>query len=216
MTYSKIVEILLTAVILYFGFPLFAAATVFCALYYCGGGVGYGQKVFDFFADIMYPWRWKKREKKSTVKESTMKTVTIYTDGACSGNPGPGGWGAILMYGGHKKELSGGEAQTTNNRMELTGVIAALEALKEPCAVELYSDSKYVIDGLGKGWAKGWRARGWVKSDKKPALNPDLWGRLLDLCEKHTVNLHWVKGHAENQFNNRCDQLAVAESQTYK
>ena len=216
MTYSKIVEILLTAVILYFGFPLFAAATVFCALYYCGGGAGYGQKVFDFFADIMYPWRWKKREKKSTVKESTMKTVTIYTDGACSGNPGPGGWGAILMYGGHKKELSGGEAQTTNNRMELTGVIAALEALKEPCAVELYSDSKYVIDGLGKGWAKGWRARGWVKSDKKPALNPDLWGRLLDLCEKHTVNLHWVKGHAENEFNNRCDQLAVAESQKYK
>ena len=216
MTYSKIVEILLTAVILYFGFPLFAAATVFCALYYCGGGVGYGQKVFDFFADIMYPWRWKKREKKSTVKESTMKTVTIYTDGACSGNPGPGGWGAILMYGGHKKELSGGEAQTTNNRMELTGVIAALEALKEPCAVELYSDSKYVIDGLGKGWAKGWRARGWVKSDKKPALNPDLWGRLLDLCEKHTVSLHWVKGHAENEFNNRCDQLAVAESQKYR
>ena len=145
-----------------------------------------------------------------------MKTVTIYTDGACSGNPGPGGWGAILIYGEHKKELSGGEAQTTNNRMELTGVIAALEALKEPCAVELYSDSKYVIDGLGKGWAKGWRARGWVKSDKKPALNPDLWGRLLDLCEKHTVNLHWVKGHAENQFNNRCDQLAVAESQKYK
>ena len=216
MTYSKIVEILLTAVILYFGFPLFAAATVFCALYYCGGGVGYGQKVFDFFADIMYPWRWKKREKKSTVKESTMKTVTIYTDGACSGNPGPGGWGAILMYGGHKKELSGGEAQTTNNRMELTGVIAALEALKEPCAVELYSDSKYVIDGLGKGWAKGWRARGWVKSDKKPDLNPDLWGRLLDLCEKHTVSLHWVKGHAENEFNNRCDQLAVAEIQKYK
>ena len=145
-----------------------------------------------------------------------MKTVTIYTDGACSGNPGPGGWGAILMYGEHKKELSGGEAQTTNNRMELTGVITALEALKEPCVVELYSDSKYVIDGLGKGWAKGWRARGWVKSDKKPALNPDLWGQLLDLCEKHTVNLHWVKGHAENEFNNRCDQLAVAESQKYK
>ena len=145
-----------------------------------------------------------------------MKTVTIYTDGACSGNPGPGGWGAILMYGEHKKELSGGEARTTNNRMELTGVITALEALKEPCVVELYSDSKYVIDGLGKGWAKGWRARGWIKSDKKPALNPDLWGRLLDLCEVHTVNLHWIKGHAENEFNNRCDQLAVAESQKYK
>ena len=145
-----------------------------------------------------------------------MKTVTIYTDGACSGNPGPGGWGAILMYNGHRKELSGGEAQTTNNRMELTGVIAALEALKEACVVELYSDSKYIIDGLGKGWAKGWRARGWVKSDKKPALNPDLWGKLLDLCEQHTLHLHWVKGHAENEFNNRCDQLAVAESQKFK
>ena len=112
-----------------------------------------------------------------------MKTVTIYTDGACSGNPGPGGWGAILMYGPHKKEMSGGEPQTTNNRMELTGVITALEALNEPCVVELYSDSKYVIDALEKGWAKGWRARGWVKGDKKPALNPDLWARLLDLCD---------------------------------
>ncbi len=149
-------------------------------------------------------------------KEHPMKQVTIYTDGACSGNPGPGGWGAILMYGPHKKEMSGGEKQTTNNRMELTGVITALEALKEPCVVELWSDSKYVIDGLGKGWAKGWRARGWVKSDKKPALNPDLWGKLLDLCDYHTVHLHWVKGHAENPYNNRCDELAVAESQKYK
>ena len=145
-----------------------------------------------------------------------MKTVTIYTDGACSGNPGPGGWGAILMYGPHKKELSGGEAQTTNNRMELTGVITALEALKEPCTVELYSDSKYVIDALEKGWARGWRARGWVKGDKKPALNPDLWARLLELCEYHTVNLHWVKGHASNPYNNRCDELAVAESRKFK
>ena len=145
-----------------------------------------------------------------------MKSVTIYTDGACSGNPGPGGWGAILLYGPHKKELSGGEAQTTNNRMELTGVIRALEALREPCAVALYSDSKYVIDGLAKGWAKGWRARGWVKSDKKPALNPDLWGRLLDLCDYHTVTLNWVKGHASNPLNNRCDELAVAESQKFK
>ena len=149
-------------------------------------------------------------------QEVSMKTVTIYTDGACSGNPGPGGWGAILMYGPHKKELSGGEAQTTNNRMELTGVITALEALKEPCAVELYSDSKYVIDALEKGWAKGWRARGWVKGDKKPALNPDLWARLLELCEYHTVNLHWVKGHASNPYNNRCDELAVAESRKFK
>lgn len=145
-----------------------------------------------------------------------MKTVTLYTDGACSGNPGPGGWGAILQYGKFEKELSGGEEHTTNNRMELTGVITALEALGEPCVVELYSDSKYVIDGLEKGWAKSWRAKGWVKADKKPALNPDLWERLLELCAKHQVNLHWVKGHADNEFNNRCDQLAVAESQRFK
>ena len=149
-------------------------------------------------------------------KQQKMKTVTIYTDGACSGNPGPGGWGAILMYGAHKKELSGGEASTTNNRMELTAVISALELLKEPCAVELWSDSKYVIDALDKGWAKGWRAKGWIKSDKKPALNPDLWARLLDLCEIHTVRTHWVKGHAENEYNNRCDELAVLESRKFR
>ena len=140
-----------------------------------------------------------------------MKTVTIYTDGACSGNPGPGGWGAILMYGPHKKEMSGGEPQTTNNRMELTGVITALEALNEPCVVELYSDSKYVIDALEKGWAWGWKKRGWVKSDKKPALNPDLWEELLALTQKHQLRCHWVKGHADNPKNNRCDELAVEE-----
>ena len=140
-----------------------------------------------------------------------MKTVTLYTDGACSGNPGPGGWGAILEYGGAEKELSGGEDSTTNNRMELTAVIRGLEALKEPCTVELYSDSKYVIDALQKGWAKGWRARGWIKSDKKPALNPDLWQRLLELTEIHQVHCHWVKGHADNPNNNRCDQLAVEQ-----
>ena len=140
-----------------------------------------------------------------------MKTVTLYTDGACSGNPGPGGWGAILEYGGAEKELSGGEDSTTNNRMELTAVIRGLEALKEPCTVELYSDSKYVIDALQKGWAKGWRARGWIKSDKKPALNPDLWQRLLELTEIHQVHCHWVKGHADNPKNNRCDQLAVEQ-----
>ena len=145
-----------------------------------------------------------------------MKTVTLYTDGACSGNPGPGGWGAILMYGPHRKELSGGEAEPTNNRMELTAVIRGLEALREPCAVELWSDSRYVIDGLSKGWAVGWRARGWVKADKKPALNPDLWGRLLELAEIHTLTYHWVKGHAENEHNNRCDQLAVAESKKFQ
>ena len=140
-----------------------------------------------------------------------MKQVTIYTDGACSGNPGPGGWGAILIYGAHKRELSGGEADTTNNRMELTAVIRALSLLKEPCIVELWSDSKYVIDGLSKGWAKGWKAKGWVKSDKKPALNSDLWEILLSLTQKHDVHYHWVKGHAENPKNNRCDELAVSE-----
>ena len=140
-----------------------------------------------------------------------MKTVTIYTDGACSGNPGPGGWGAILMYGAHKKEMSGGEAHTTNNRMELTGVITALEALKEPCVVELYSDSKYVIDALEKGWAWGWKKKGWVKSDKKPALNSDLWEVLLNLTQKHELHSHWVKGHGSNPKNNRCDELAVGE-----
>ena len=139
------------------------------------------------------------------------KQVTIYTDGACSGNPGPGGWGVVLKYGEHRKELSGGEQHTTNNRMELTAVIKSLELLKEPCTVELYSDSKYVIDALEKGWARGWRARGWVKSDKKPALNPDLWEALLQLDGVHKVTYHWVKGHAENPENNRCDQLAVAE-----
>lgn len=141
-----------------------------------------------------------------------MKTVTLYTDGACSGNPGPGGWGAILSYNGIEKELSGGEPNTTNNRMELLAVISGLEALKEPCRVELYSDSKYVIDGLSKGWAASWRKNGWRKADKKPALNPDLWEKLLTLAEKHQLSYHWVKGHADNPYNNRCDQLAVAAS----
>ena len=139
-----------------------------------------------------------------------MKTVTIYTDGACSGNPGPGGWGAVLRYGEFEREMSGGERSTTNNRMELTGVITALEALREPCIVELYSDSKYVTDALSKGWAVSWRRRGWIKSDKKPALNVDLWERLLSLAETHEIHCHWVKGHAENEYNNRCDRLAVA------
>ena len=145
-----------------------------------------------------------------------MKTVTLYTDGACSGNPGPGGWGAILEFQGHEKELSGGENPTTNNRMELTAVIQGLKALKEPCIVELYSDSKYVIDALEKGWAVGWKSRGWVKSDKKPALNPDLWEQLLSLTEVHTLHYHWVKGHADNPKNNRCDEMAVAESKRFR
>jgi len=144
-----------------------------------------------------------------------MKTVTIYTDGACSGNPGPGGWGAVLRYQNVEKELSGGEAETTNNRMELTAVIRALECLNQSCVVELYSDSKYVIDALSLGWAKGWQARGWKKPDKKPALNPDLWQQLLELTERHEMRYHWVKGHADNPYNNRCDQLAVAESRKF-
>lgn len=139
------------------------------------------------------------------------KTVTIYSDGACSGNPGPGGWGAIIRYKDVEKEISGGERQTTNNRMELTAVIEALKCLKESCNVELYSDSKYVIDALKLGWAKSWRKNNWIKSDRKPALNPDLWEALLDLIDKHDVNYHWVKGHANDKYNNRCDEMAVRQ-----
>lgn len=147
--------------------------------------------------------------------------VDLYSDGASRGNPGPGGYGSILRFvdskgGVHEREFSQGYRCTTNNRMELLGVISALELLKEPCSVDLYSDSKYVVDGITKGWAKGWRARGWVKSDKKPAKNPELWGRLLDLLDRHEVRFHWVKGHADNPYNNRCDELAVAEYQKYK
>ncbi len=144
-----------------------------------------------------------------------MKQVTIYTDGACSGNPGPGGWGAILEFKGIEKELSGGEKETTNNRMELTGVIMALRALKEPCLVDLFTDSKYVCDAVVQRWVYGWKAKGWIKSDKKPALNVDLWQQLLPLLEYHTVTWHWVKGHASNAKNNRCDALAVAESHKF-
>ena len=150
-----------------------------------------------------------------------MPVVTIHTDGSCLGNPGPGGWAAVLTCpradgSVARREMCGGFSRTTNNRMELTGVIQALKALKEPCIVELYSDSKYVLDALEKGWAKGWQKRGWIKSDKKPALNSDLWEILLGLCDYHTVNLHWVKGHASNPYNNRCDELAVAESQKFR
>lgn len=144
-----------------------------------------------------------------------MKKVTIYTDGACSGNPGPGGWGAVLIYGGHRLEMSGGERQTTNNRMELVAAIEAMSRLNQPCEVELWSDSRYLVDGLEKGWAKSWRSRGWKKKDGSPALNPELWERLLELCETHDVTLRWVKGHAANRENNRCDEMAVAESKKY-
>lgn len=143
------------------------------------------------------------------------KEVTIYTDGACSGNPGPGGWAAILKYGGREKVLSGGENPTTNNRMELRAVISALEALKEPCKVKLYSDSKYVCDAVEKGWARSWKANGWRRSDKSPAKNPDLWERLLELLDTHEVELIWVRGHADNPYNNRCDELAVMESKKF-
>ena len=144
-----------------------------------------------------------------------MKTVILYTDGACSGNPGPGGWAAILKYKEIERELSGGEAETTNNRMELTGVIRGLQALKEPCTVELWSDSKYVIDALSKGWAQSWRSKGWKKADKKPALNVDLWELLLPLTETHELHYHWVKGHDVNEYNNRCDALAVSEREKF-
>lgn len=144
-----------------------------------------------------------------------MKHVYIYTDGACSGNPGAGGWGAILRFGTTEKELSGGEALTTNNRMELTAVISALSALKEPCQVTLTSDSKYVIDSITKGWVYGWKKKGWIKSDKKPALNVDLWEKLLSLLEIHKVEFVWIKGHAGHEENERCDRLAVKQRDIY-
>ena len=141
-----------------------------------------------------------------------MKAVELYTDGSCSGNPGPGGWGAILRYGTHEKELSGGDAHTTNNRMELSAVIAGLEQLKEPCAVTLTSDSKYVCDAITKGWARSWKKNGWRKSDKSPALNADLWDKLLALLDTHEITVVWVKGHAGHPENERCDKLATAEA----
>ena len=145
-----------------------------------------------------------------------MKEVTLYTDGACSGNPGPGGWGAILIYKDIKKEMSGGDKETTNNKMELTAAIEGLSALKEPCKVQLYSDSKYLIDGITKGWARGWRAKGWKKSDGKPALNVDLWEKVLELDDYHEIEYIWVKGHAGNPNNERCDRLAVAYYESLK
>lgn len=138
-----------------------------------------------------------------------MKKVEIYTDGACSGNPGAGGWGAILKYKGHKKEISGYHPETTNNRMELTAVMEALKCLKEPCEVKIYSDSQYFCNAITKGWAENWKQNGWRKSDKKPALNADLWQELLDLLGKHKAEIEWVKGHAGHPENERCDYLAT-------
>ena len=139
-----------------------------------------------------------------------MKKVEMFTDGACSGNPGPGGWGTILRYKGIEKELSGGEHETTNNRMEMTAVISGLKALTEPCEVDIFTDSKYVCDSVVKGWVYSWKKNNWRKADKKPALNPDLWERLLELLKVHNVTINWVKGHAGHPENERCDQLAVA------
>lgn len=144
-----------------------------------------------------------------------MKEVEIFTDGACSGNPGPGGWGSILRYKGVEKELSGGEAETTNNRMEITAVIEALSVLKEPCQVTLYSDSQYVCNALKLGWAKKWQANNWMRNKKEPALNPDLWEKLLKLCNMHKLNIVWVKGHAGHPENERCDQLAVEQAKKH-
>ena len=140
-----------------------------------------------------------------------MRHVDIYTDGACSGNPGKGGWGAVLVYNGIEKEISGGEAQTTNNRMELTAVIKALSQLKEPCEVTLTTDSKYVCDAINQGWLYSWQKNGWKKADKKPALNVDLWEELLPLLDEHKVEFVWVKGHNGHKYNERCDALAVNE-----
>ena len=137
--------------------------------------------------------------------------VTIYTDGACSGNPGPGGWASILMAGGVKKELSGGERDTTNNRMELMAVIEGLKALKRPCKVDIYSDSAYVVNAFSQNWIDKWIRNGWKNSAKAEVANSDLWKELIDLTSKHNVTFHKVKGHADNEFNNRCDELAVAE-----
>ena len=140
----------------------------------------------------------------------TDKHVSIYTDGACLGNPGPGGYGVVLLYGQHRKELSGGFRLTTNNRMEIMAVIVGLEELQEPCSVSLYSDSQYVVNAISKGWAKRWKANGWKRNSKgEKALNPDLWDKMLDLCGKHEVTFKWVKGHSGNKENERCDSLAV-------
>ncbi|MBQ7760461.1 MAG: ribonuclease HI [Clostridia bacterium] len=141
-----------------------------------------------------------------------MKHVDIYTDGSCRSNPGPGGWGAVLVYKGTEKELCGGEAETTNNRMELTAVIKALQALKEECEITLTSDSRYVLDAITNGWAIGWQQNGWKKADKSPALNPDLWEILLNEIKKHKITYVWVKGHAGHPYNERCDKMAQAES----
>ncbi|MBO5136469.1 MAG: ribonuclease HI [Clostridia bacterium] len=145
-----------------------------------------------------------------------LKEVEIFTDGACSGNPGPGGYGVILRYNGREKELSGGEAETTNNRMELTAAIEGLKALKESCKVTLYSDSKYLVDAVNEGWVYKWEENGWMRTKREPALNPDLWEELLALMDEHEVTLVWVKGHDGHPENERCDKLAVMETEKHR
>lgn len=144
-----------------------------------------------------------------------MKRVNIYTDGSCKGNPGPGGWGTILEYNGKEREMSGGEPETTNNRMELTAAIMGLRALKEQCEVTLYSDSQYLVNAINKGWLENWIAKGWKKSDKSKVLNDDLWRELADLLGRHNVTLVWVRGHDGHEYNERCDALAVRQSELY-
>lgn len=156
----------------------------------------------------------------TNTKNQTLPIVQLFSDGACSGNPGPGGWGTILRFTDaagavHEKELSGGEPQTTNNRMELTAVLRGLTALKMPCAVTVTTDSRYVADSIGKGWVYGWKKKGWIKSDKKPAQNVDLWEQLLPLLTKHKVTIQWVHGHAGHPENERCDRLAVAAREQF-
>ena len=144
-----------------------------------------------------------------------MKKVTLYTDGACSGNPGPGGYGAVLIYEGVEKEIAGGEKSTTNNKMEMMAVIKGLEALKEPCEVEVYSDSAYIVNAIEQGWIESWKKNGWRKADKKPVKNVDLWEKLLELMDKHKVIFNKVKGHADDEYNNRCDRIAVREREKF-
>ena len=143
---------------------------------------------------------------------SSRQEVSIYTDGACIGNPGPGGYGVVLVHGDHRQELSGGRRLTTNNRMEMLAAIEGLEALKQPCAVTLYSDSQYLVNSMEKGWAQRWSKNGWMRNKKEPAINPDLWQRLLELCKGHQVKFRWVKGHAGDPLNERCDRLANGEA----
>lgn len=171
--------------------------------------------IFGKFSLVFFQEMWYDISINHIFGKEHKMIVEIFTDGACSGNPGPGGYGAILRYGNAEKELSGGNRETTNNRMELMGVIAALSALNRPCEVVLTTDSKYVCDSITKGWVYGWQKKGWKKSDGKPALNVDLWEQLLPLLARHKVTFCWVKGHAGHPENERCDALAVAQRDYY-